>query len=153
MNITYDKNCPLPTIYIRAFQDAVLPILKRIGRDFHEVKWIIYDCDRPPIPKSQKQIVDLLPQNYRLFCLPKEHYYGFCCVPENNVYISTATIQDRLLHPQNLYLQNLYPQREKISLFAKVVTDELAHIATQADHGTERYEDTLSEYRLRCQGL
>lgn len=162
MNVTFDQNCTPFSLYQAMLIEGVQQITKRIGKNFPEVKWIIYNCNNPPILNERAQasndLIKNLP-NRELFTRLTRHenrYYGFCDISNNTIYISTATIQTcPLINQKRLSHSPLFPisPPQKLSLFAAVVTDELAHIATHADHGSPKYDATLELYRSKCYGL
>lgn len=162
MNISFDQNCNSSPLYRAMLIEGVQQITERIGKNFSGVKWVIYDCNNPPVlterARTLNDLIRNLPNSDLLTHLTRHEnrYYGFCDISNNTIYISTATIQSRLSTIQKR-LSHLAPfpisPPQTLSLFSKVLTDELAHIATHADHGSPEYEATLELYRSKCYGL
>lgn len=157
MNVCFYENCPVNVVYKAILVKGVEKIIRCIGDDFSSVKWMIYDGKNPPNLSRYSEREDILGQLYKKVGFPILHIprdgkeFGFCSISDKTIYISLQTIQSYREPMLPLALQ-LNPNRE-LSLFTRVVIDELAHITTGKDHGNPLYDTTLALYKQRCRGL
>lgn len=129
-------------MYKVALADGVSNIIKKLGENFDYVQWVIFDADELFSHRSKMFVASLYPRQ------GKE--YGFCRLKENEVWISTLTIQS--YNPLISKRIDLLGHTVHTDLFTNVIIDELAHIKSRADHNTAEYDRIYRRFYIACYG-
>lgn len=126
------------SIYGVILQKAINRVLSKIGVSDKGIKWVIFN-EKPYMKNG------VLPSS---ILLNDRNRYGYCNVEEKIIWISTAAIMKAPKYDVLNITQKVL-QKPKSDFLVNVILDELAHIKTKKDHGSEVYDDTLSDFYRR----
>lgn len=123
--------------YEKILQKKIDSVCNKIGFNDSKIIWFIFD----PKEKERKNALN----HIRIGMNGKD--YGFCNPSENKIWISICSImKDKDALPINrIRAQLKIPGRVEEDFLADVILDEITHIQTGCDHGSEEYDRKLQE--------
>lgn len=138
-NIKYDfKNTAILYVnYEEILEKKINSVCSKIGFDDSKITWFIFNPDEQ---KSKNNIGHI-----RIGYGGKD--YGFCVPSENKIWISTLSImKDRNASPLNIiHYRAKLPGMKEDDFLANVILDEITHIQTGYNHGSDEYDRKFQE--------
>ncbi len=116
--------------------NKISKVCSRIGFDDSKITWIVFD------PNEKEK------ENF--FAHIRGYYgcdYGYCVPEINKIWISTLSIMkdDDASPLKKIHSQLKLLLLNKEDFLANVIIDEITHIQTGSDHGSEKYDTQLRE--------
>lgn len=143
LDVRFDISANNSPIYSMILQNVIKKISKKIGEDFYNIKWVIFDTNNRRKNNTKNELMKVSP----LFIVSQGADYGFYDYKSQEIWISTMALRSSGWN--NLSLPNLISGRNKPDLLVNVILDELAHLKTGEDHGSREYDNQLKMYRNR----
>ena len=140
-NIKFDFNSTAIIQYVdyeKILQKKINSVCKKIGFDDSKITWIIF----VPNEKERKSLLN----HIRIGLNGKD--FGFCIPAEKKIWISTLSImkdKEAALPINRIRDQLKIPEMVKEDFLADVILDEITHIQTNCDHGSDKYNRKLQE--------
>lgn len=145
--------------YREVLSHKIQEVTGRLGEDFSQVKWILYDPEKP-IQSPENADFRVLPEQRRQnlmkpFSPPRDGvFFGFCYYESKVVFLSAKAIERQIYDGALGFERGRAEEGACLSFLAQVLVDELAHIAARENsHASPRYQAVHRAYLEACGGL